>query len=293
LFLVLAFSSVTLATSTPFEGVWELKYPFVEETSYLYICQDDTRITGLFNEQTIFIGFPDGDTATGYFYEGYSEGGCTSGEFTFNVDNSSATFYGTIACDDGGSFNWNGTLISTVRPNVVECANIANFDTYTVGGFYIGATNGSANADLCVYDNSEYEGSYTDGSFDAGSAVQEGRILAGIKLTPNQDGALPGSSLIYVDVNGDLHTIWWAGVSTNYTRSPIYLGNSQVHRYDTYSRAKGTSDANCNRNNEIVLADANYYFNPIDFENYYVNPNTSTSLAVPLLFILCALGLIF
>jgi len=293
LLFVLSIVSVALAANS-FQGVWQLEYPTVETTSYIYFCADDIRVTGLFNEQTIFVGEPNADTITGYFYEGYSESGCTYGSFQFNLGVGGTSFSGYVFCGEGPNYDnvieWSAKIVSTQAPTVIECASIADFNSFTVDGFWIGATNGSANLDICGFDDYVAEASGTDGSYYYGSSAQDGRIFFGVKLTPNGDGVLPGSALVYVDINGDLHTIWWAGVSTYYPRDPIYLRNSHVHSYDTYNFIKGTSGQSCNANSGIALEDANYYFDPVYFQNYYVI-NSASYITVPLLLILCAVGL--
>ena len=289
LLFVLALSSVVYTAG--FEGVWQLEYPTVETTSYVYFCEDDTRVTGLFNEQTIFVGIIQDDTIFGNFYEGYSDNGCTSGTFQFSLDLGGISFSGSIYCDEGNSIDWSASIVSSVRPSVIECANVAEFNTFTIGGSWIGASTGSSNIDFCIYDDNVAEGSGTDGTYYYGYDAEGGVIAAGIALSPNGEGVLPGSSLSYVDVNGDLHTIWWAGVGADYSRDPIYLGNPKVHRYDSYSYIHGSNNQNCNANNEAVLEDFNYYFDPVYFQNYYV-VSASSYLAVPLLLIL-SIGLIF
>jgi len=289
LFFVLAFA-FTLGQN--FQGVWKLDQPDVISESFIYICvNSDERATGLFNEQTIFIGYVNDNTFSGNFYEGYYDGGCTTGTFEFTINSKTRTFSGSFICEDDGSLvDWSATQVSNSKPTDVECANVAEFNTFTVAGFYIGTNTGSANADVCVYDNDFYEASYSDGSFDYGTSVLEGRIIYGIKGKPNGDGVLPGSSLSYVDVNGDLHNLFWAGVAIEFTRSSVYLNNSQVHQYDSYSFVQGTNDFNCNRNNQLVVAEPNYYFDPVYFYYYYITTNTSSSLAISLLLILCAFG---
>jgi len=295
--LVLALSLGSFGQSSTFTGIWEVDFPYALTTSYLYICENsDSRATGLFNEQILLIGYVNNSIYSGSFYEGFYDGGCYYGTFRFQLvaatKKNPTQFTGDFVCgDDNSVVSWTANLINPETPTDLECANVANFDTFTIGGYYLGTNTGSYNVDFCNYDSNSYEASYSDGSFDYGLTALEGRIAyGGIKYKPNLGGALPGSSLSYVDINGDLHTIFWAGIGIDFFHTSEYLNNSLVHRYDSYIYEEGTNDNNCNRNNALADAKVYYYFNPLYFQNYY---SSSSTLALSLLLILCVVGFMF
>jgi len=296
-FLVLAFVALShQLTNNTFEGVWT----DTSSAGYggqFYICVDQNyRATGLYSEKGITVGYVDGNKYTGSFFEGYNNLGCYSGFFELYLDPSGTKWNGTYSCSLDANqstpypYFWEETRINYTTPTSLECAVVAESNTYTINGFYMGANEGSSNVDICTYYDNTYRASLSDGSFDFGYTALEGRIAGGVRSSPNKDGELPGSSLYYIDELGNLHSIWWAGLIGNlyFSESLENINNTKIHRYDTYVRSSGTSGAKCNQNSEIILESVEYY----PLYHYLFEFNSASYITVPILLI-CSLVVLF
>jgi len=298
-------SLVSATATNPFVGSWKLNYPSVPvnyDNSILYICANSVTATGIWNEEAVTYGILSSShnnyTYKGSYFEGYFDTGCAYGTFNFVIGQDHNKFTGSYVCgSDGSSVTWTGTRVSSKTPTSVQCSDLAESGSFAIAGTYKD-TSAKTTVDICLFKDATYEASSSDGSYEYGYIGENGVVLGGIRFTPgSHNNATVGQSLYYVNNNGNLYNLWWAGVDISSNRSPSQINNQKIHRYDSLTYVNPTNTQKCQRNQQLASENrqnpyyvAEQYFAYLFQYNYHNNNHNSNSSLISLsllLFVIC------
>ena len=292
-FACVSFLFIQLSTSKGFNGGWTDDVEAGGIGGVFYICVKDDKVTlnGLYSENGLVVGTISDKTANGRFLEGGGDSVyCNSGQFQFTLADDEASFSGFYICDSNPSVqqSWNSTKIIEDKPNPKQCALLADSGSCT-GHWYVSNSTVANRLDFCQT-SSDYKLSFkaneTTSQFGEGVTAYDGVVSSGIIYTENNDGSLPGTSLWYVSVDGDLYHIYWAGLGQKYIKK---VNDPQYHSYVKYRYAGETTNTDCRSLNYLVDQPYDYY--PIDDELkyynyfYYYNLGLSSSSQIAISFV--------
>lgn len=241
------------------------------------ICATNVSANGLYTEYGLAVGSFDGKTWEGSWYQG-GVGDCLSGgmKLTFNTNSFSGKYW--CNTDPDTQFDWSGDKENNTTPTNFECGAVAESTSGRgMGGLWVNtiATNDVDRVDFCQYEDKTFQASYTQGhsqtplGYDAGYWANGMTISYGSAYRTNQyddyDGVLPGTSLWFINADGDLANIWWAGhfKALNLRQ----MNNTQIHTYNVYKFVEGTTENECSRYSNLAELDYDYY--PFKFIIYY------------------------
>jgi hypothetical protein len=136
------------------------------------------------------------------------------------------------------------------------------------------ASNGSnSQLDFCTDSSGSYQTSYTNPSntpegYDEGSWFLYRKIATGVFYRANNNGALPGHSIWFINPDGYLANIWWAGLVDKINIK--HIGDSNIHSYDIFTYSHGTTDKLCSRFSS--LAGQNFDYSPYNHVLFSFEP---------------------
>jgi len=262
----------------------------------IYICVENNTVSGIYSEYGLVVGTINSKNVfNGTWYEG-GLGNCLTGNFSLNFE--SGNFSGTYNCASNYSanYNWTGVaLFNTSIPQTVtniQCGKLigTTSSSYSMDGKWAYSSiypYGLNQVDMCVnkngqFDASDFHPSYTPIGFDTGPWYRYQTVGTGSFYRANNNGALPGSSLWFLNSDGNLANLWWAG---HFPYLNLHLINdTSIHSYDIYNYVSGTSQAECTRFRPIVNQEYDYY--PYAQDLFYFNDtyySSSSTLVAPIL----------
>lgn len=250
-----------------------------------YICADDTSANGLYSEFGLAVGSLSNNEWNGTWYEG-GIGDCLTG--SFNIKFSGSSYSGSYTCAGATtSVKWSGSKTSNANVTDKECGKLIGSTNSSSpnGKWSASSVDGISQVDFCS-DKDTFEASYFRPSniplgYDTGDLYRRQTVGVGAFYRSNKNGAYPGSSLWFINSDGDLANIWWAG---HYDYLNLYMINDTViHSYDIYSFRSGTNEDQCSRFEPIEDEPYDYY--PYAYELFYFRETSASSTLVASLFL--------
>jgi len=281
-------SGYTASSSSSIAGIWTDS----RWGGNFSICVNNQTANGLYSQFGIAEGTLNSQntTWTGSWYQG-GLSDCLTGTFSLTFHNN--TYSGNYSCDSLGNvnFTWSGNLlVSGSKANLTsqQCGTlIDSTSSASMDGQWSYQTYyGPNQVDFCVNDDGTFDasyvhpGSYIPLGFDSGTWTRSQTVGVGSFYRSNKNGALPGTSLWFVNSDGDLANIWWAGHYEYLNINETY--DTLIHSYDTYTIVSGTSYDQCIRFRTIENEPYDYY--PYAQLLFYFNyVSASSTLVAPLL----------
>ena len=260
-----------------FEGLWTDDVVDGGFGGNFSICIDGTNAWGLYSEFGLAIGSisEDGLTFSGTFYEG-GQAPCLVGPFSLSIVDNGTRFEGKYGCREQLLYTWNARRINFEVQSDHDCAKVIPFTNTNniVDGKWWKETNGkSSQVDFCTNNDYEYQTSYSNPTFtpegyDEGIWFKSRKIATGTFYRANNNGALPGTSIWFINTDGNLVNIWWVGLTENLNIRQI--NDTDIHGYDVFEYTHGTTQGNCARYSALSGQNFDYY--PYAEEVIYFSP---------------------
>jgi len=276
-----------------FEGLWTDDIQDGGFGGNFSICVDGNNAWGLYTEFGLTIGTisDDGLTFTGTFYEGGETGddNCIIGPFSITLVENGTRFEGLYGCREKLLYNWSGRRINSEEQSDHDCAKVISFSNnkQDLDGKWFKASNGEVSlVDFCTNTEGGYQTSYSQPSFtpegyDEGVWFHSRKFATGTFYRANNNGALPGVSLWFVNPDGNLANVWWAGLTADLNIAQIH--DADIHGYDIYEYTHGTTSSLCARYSALANQPFDYYpyeeelFSFPTYEREYPDFTLSTS----------------